>query len=155
MQPQPQPFIPPRHIVAASALTVNAEGHVLLVKTHKRGWEIPGGQVEIGESLIQAVIRETWEESGVNIQVGPLGIVQSNLTRGIVIMSFLAEYCTGELTPSPETSDVRWVQRDEALAMITHPAIQDRVRFLLAFDGRVTYHAYHLDPYKTISYHTI
>jgi 8-oxo-dGTP diphosphatase len=145
-------FTPPRHIVAASALVTNPAGEILLVRTHKRGWEIPGGQVEIGETLVEAVMRETQEEAGVTIAISALGTVQSNLSRGLVIFSFLADYRSGELTTSTETPEVRWVTRDQALPLITHPAIHDRVRCLLAFDGRVVYHSYHLDPYQIVSH---
>jgi 8-oxo-dGTP diphosphatase len=51
---------PPKHIVAVSAYVVNDKDEVLLVKTHWREdtWESPGGQVEEGEPLDQAVCRE-------------------------------------------------------------------------------------------------
>lgn len=144
-------MIPPRHIVAASALVQNAAGDLLLVRTYKRGWEVPGGQVEIGESLIEAAVRETQEEAGVTIRISGLGTVQSNLSRGLVIFGFFGEYLGGELSPSDETPEVAWVPREQMLARITHPAIYDRVRFLLAFDGQVMYHTYYLDPYTVVS----
>ncbi|GBF78177.1 putative ADP-ribose pyrophosphatase [Paenibacillus sp. 598K] len=55
---------PPKHIVSAAAITINEKNELLLIKGPKRGWEMPGGQVEIGESLSHAAIRET-EESGI------------------------------------------------------------------------------------------
>lgn len=147
--------MPPRHIVAASALVSNPAGDILLVKTYKRGWEIPGGQVELGETLTDAALRETQEESGITITLGPLGTVQSNLTRSLVIFGFLAAYQSGELQTSDETGEVAWVARNEVLARITHPAIYDRVRFLLAYDGRVVYHSYRLDPYAVVGIQTV
>jgi len=47
-----------KRIVAVSAYVKNDKGEVLLVKTHYRSdtWELPGGQVEIGESLEQALV---------------------------------------------------------------------------------------------------
>ena len=48
----------PKHIVAVSAYVTNSKNEVLLVKTHPRDsdtWELPGGQVDEGESLSQAV----------------------------------------------------------------------------------------------------
>jgi NADH pyrophosphatase NudC (nudix superfamily) len=122
-----------------------------MVRTHKRGWEIPGGQVEQGETLIEATVRETQEEAGVAIEIKALGTVQSNLTRNLIVFGFLAEYRSGELATSSETPEVRWANRDEVLPLITHPAIHDRVRFLLNYDGRVVYHAYRLDPYQVVS----
>ncbi len=145
-----QPHIEPRHIVAASALVTNPAGDILMVRTHKRGWEIPGGQVELGETLIEAVIRETQEEAGVTITVDKLGTVQSNLTRGLVVYGFLAQYHSGSLTPSDETPEVEWVGRGAVLERITHPAILARVDLLLNYAGRVAYHAYYLEPYRTV-----
>jgi 8-oxo-dGTP diphosphatase len=141
----------PGFIVAACALVTNAAGEILMVRTRKRGWEIPGGQVEQGETLTDAAVRETQEEAGVAIKIKAMGVVQSNLTRNLLVFSFLAEYISGELATSSETPEVRWAKRDEVLPLITHPAIQQRVRYLLDYDGRVVYHAYYLDPYQMVS----
>jgi ADP-ribose pyrophosphatase YjhB (NUDIX family) len=54
---------PPKHIVSAAAVVINDKHEMLLIQGPRRGWEMPGGQVEIGESLSQAAIRETKEES--------------------------------------------------------------------------------------------
>jgi 8-oxo-dGTP diphosphatase len=48
----------PTHIVAASGIVVNDKNEVLLVKNHRGEWTWTGGQVEIGENLIDAVKRE-------------------------------------------------------------------------------------------------
>lgn len=141
----------PGFVVAACALVTNAAGEVLLVRTHKRGWEIPGGQVEPGETLTDATARETHEEAGVSIEITALGAVQTNLTRNLLIFSFLGVYRSGELAASSETPEVRWAARDSALPLITHPAVYARVQFLLNYDGRVVYHAYHIDPYTVVS----
>ena len=70
----------PRHIVAVSGLFRSDAGQILLVKTPRRGWELPGGQVEQGEDLIQALIREAREESGCEVQVERLVGVYTNPT---------------------------------------------------------------------------
>jgi 8-oxo-dGTP diphosphatase len=59
----------PKHIVSAAAIVVNEKNELLLIKGPRRGWEMPGGQVEEGESLSQAAIRETKEESGIDIEI--------------------------------------------------------------------------------------
>jgi 8-oxo-dGTP pyrophosphatase MutT (NUDIX family) len=48
---------------------VDFDGELLLIKGPRRGWEMPGGQVEEGESLSQAALRETKEESGIDIEI--------------------------------------------------------------------------------------
>ncbi|GIP53614.1 NUDIX hydrolase [Paenibacillus vini] len=60
---------PPKHIVSAAAVVINDKNELLLIKGPRRGWEMPEGQVEIGESLTQAAIRETKEESGIDIEI--------------------------------------------------------------------------------------
>ena len=49
---------PPKHIVSAATIVLNDQ-KILLIKGPRRGWEMPGGQVEEGESLMDAAIRET------------------------------------------------------------------------------------------------
>ena len=54
------------------ALIVNKEGKILLVKSHKwfDKYTLPGGHIEVGETMIEAVKREVKEEVGLDIQVG-------------------------------------------------------------------------------------
>ena len=48
----------PTHIVAAAGVVLDETGNVLLVNTYNDSWVLPGGEVEIGENLIDAVKRE-------------------------------------------------------------------------------------------------
>ncbi len=141
----------PRHIVAVSALVINAQEQALLVRSPRRGWEFPGGQVEEGETLLAALRREIREESGVEIEPGALVGVYSNIrpprTLPIVMFGFLAVYTAGELQTSPESLEVEWVAREAVLARITHPAIHDRMRDMLQFEGQVIYRSYQTEPY--------
>lgn len=56
--------IVPRHRVTAGGVVANADNEILLKKDPKRGWELPGGHVEEGESIAKALIREVKEETG-------------------------------------------------------------------------------------------
>ena len=141
----------PLHIVAASALVRRGDGAALLVRTHRRGWEMPGGQIEIGESLIAGLKREVYEESGIRIEVGRLAVVRSNLSRSIVIFGFEARYLSGDLRPSEETPDVRWVSVDEAQRLVTHAAVSQSLRDMLARHDEVIYRAYRNHPYELVS----
>lgn len=59
----------PTHIVAVGGIVENEQGDILLVKTHHGWWVFPGGQVEAGENLIDALSREIKEESGIDTVV--------------------------------------------------------------------------------------
>ncbi|MCY3721243.1 MAG: NUDIX hydrolase [Candidatus Poribacteria bacterium] len=69
-------MIHPQHIVAVSGLISHPDGKILLIRGPRRGWEFPGGQVEEGENLIEALQREIQEESGVTASIGALVVVQ-------------------------------------------------------------------------------
>ena len=53
----PEKFLP-THIIAAAGVVLNQKGEVLLVNTYQDSWVLPGGEVEAGENLVDAVKRE-------------------------------------------------------------------------------------------------
>lgn len=139
----------PKHIIVVSILVRNASDQVLLVRHHRRGWEIPQGKVEEGESLIEALHREVLEETGVTVEPGPLAAVWSKLSPpAALVFGFLARYRSGELTTSDECPEVGWFAADQALALVAHPVNRDRLTTLLDFAGTVLYRAYTPDPYQ-------
>ncbi len=142
---------PPRHIVAASALITNPDGKILLVKSPRRGWEFPGGQVEEGETLIEALQREIREEAGVETKIGVLVGIYSNIQLpSKVIFGFLGEWVSGDLTTSDESPETEWVVRADVLTRITHPAIRDRIQDMLNFSGKAIYRVYTMEPYQVL-----
>ena len=50
--------IMPLHIIAAAGIVINEKNEILMIKNNRRGWEFPGGQVEVGENVIDAVKRD-------------------------------------------------------------------------------------------------
>ncbi len=153
----------PVHIVTAAGLVKNEEGKVLLVKSERRGWEFPGGQVEVGESIIEALIREVKEESGTNINVlKPVGISQNLAERTvkvgeeyvkvqtIVNHDFICEYVSGDLKTSDETSEVGFYTIAEALNMITTPKIKLRFENMIREAGKMYYISFKDEPFEVI-----
>ncbi len=145
----------PKHIIAVAGLVVDAQDRALMIRSPRRDWEFPGGQVEEGESLTDALRREVREETGVTVTVGALVGVYSNVQSHIVMFGFLCDLVGGELTPSVESLEVAWVNRDEALARIIRPAIRDRMRDMLEFDGQVVYRAYTFDAHEVHAEYTV
>ena len=70
-------WVMPTHIIAGAGIVINKKEEVLLVKTHNAGWVFPGGQVEVGENVIDAVKREIMEETGIDIEVGEVFCISS------------------------------------------------------------------------------
>lgn len=82
-------IISPMHIVTASAVVLNQENRIQLLNGPKRGWEIPGGRVEEGESLTSAVIRETKEDTGIEIEIIKLCGIFQNVKGSVCSNLFL------------------------------------------------------------------
>ena len=120
---------------------------VLLVRTERRGWEFPGGQIEEGESLLDGVVREVLEEANIKAIADRLVGVYSNLSASRVIFDFLGSWISGEAKVGDETIDVSWVKKREAREVIEHPGYSRRLQQLLEFDGRVLYQSYTSDPF--------
>ena len=110
---------PPRPILCAS-LAVFREGRVLLaerVRPPGAGcFSLPGGLVEIGETLEEAAVREVLEETGVVARVGGFnGHVEvighdeaGRVERHFVVASFWGEWVSGEATVGDEARTVLW-----------------------------------------------
>src|SRR5262245_61055762 len=107
----------PRHIVGVSGLFFNRDGSVLLVKTERRDWECPGGQVELGEDLITALIRETREESGCEVAI--VCHWCSSLRR--VIRCTLSPQCWAAMSTRSSTQYATQLARSTSVLFLTGP----------------------------------
>lgn len=147
----------PTHIVAVGGITKNDLGEVLLVKTGRGLWTYPGGQVENGENLEDALIRETKEESGIDIVVTKLIGVYSNTCsypgyNGYetvptkLMLDFVCKAIGGTLGTSEETPESKWVKETEVLEYITAPNLVDRFNAYLEQETSVRYLEYATKP---------
>ena len=142
-------MIHPKHIVATSGLISHPNGKILLIRGPRRGWEFPGGQVEEGENLIEALRREIQEEAGVTASIGALVGVYSNIKPPTKLaFGFLGDYICGELSTSEESLETEWVERHSALQRVSNSIIYDRMKDMLDFSGRVIYRVYTNNPYQ-------
>lgn len=121
----------PRHIVSAAIVATDPAGRLLLVRSPIRGWEMPGGQVEIGESLEAAARREVHEESGIEVDdLAFCGVFQS-LEKSIVSVLFRGRCAGGALRTSAESTEVGFFEPTEALALVTHANFRERIIYCL------------------------
>lgn len=129
----------PKHVMAAAAYITDDQGQVLLVQTRHRQdtWELPGGQVEEGETLEEAAVREVEEESGIKIRVHGVSGVYQNLQSGVVLVIFLGKMTGGRLRTSDETQATKFVEpsRQTFEQLVTRP--QFLARILDAYSGTV------------------
>ncbi len=125
-----------------TALISNDSDEILIQLSPRRGWELPGGRVEEGEDLIDALKREIKEETSVDAEVGQLVSVFSNLKNPAVVFGFRCKYLSGELKTSAESLDFKWSSRDNVTKFISHPALLDIAQDMLSFSGIVTYRSY-------------
>ncbi|MGB2951460.1 MAG: NUDIX domain-containing protein [Rhodococcus sp. (in: high G+C Gram-positive bacteria)] len=107
-------------VLAASAVVVDAQGRVLLVKRgaepEKGRWSVPGGSKDPGETLAEAAAREAFEETGLHVQIVRelwVATVPTGDGRQFEIHDFLATTNGGTLTPGDDADDARWVAPDE------------------------------------------
>jgi len=121
----------PRHVVSAAVTVVNDRREILLVKSPRRGWEIPGGQVELGESLREAAAREVEEESGIVVEITAFCGVFQTIGRSICNTLFTGRAVGGSLRRSAESIDVGWYPLPAALDLVTHPTFRNRIELSL------------------------
>ncbi len=147
----------PKHIVATASLVCNKNNQVLLVKTKRRGWEMPGGVIEEGEDVASALKRETLEEAGVTITIKKFVAFYSNIKDSIVILDFISE-CEGglpknvkDIIDDNEITDVAWFSKEDAMVNVTDKIMSYRLKWLLENKNNVRYAYYSKDPFKVIS----
>ena len=109
------------------------EGRILLVQRSKdpgRGlWAVPGGKVELGETLREAARREVAEETGLTVEVGEVIWVGEVIDDAyhIVLIDFSGSVVSGELSPADDAADARWVPLDDAPGYPLTPTMYDLV----------------------------
>ncbi len=130
--------------VAVGAVVFH-EGRVLLVlrgqPPAEAQWAIPGGSVELGETLQAAAERELMEETGVRIRAGKPVYVFDAMDREVsgrvrfhyIIIDLHGDYLEGEPCPGDDAADARWVSPEELNRIHVNPRTRKLLRDIYGF----------------------
>jgi 8-oxo-dGTP diphosphatase len=127
---------PDRPVVGVGAVVLDGDRVLLVRRAHAPlagEWSLPGGKVELGETLTAAVAREVWEETGLRVSVGPLVDVVDRLDTfadgrvefHYVVVDYLCR-TSGDGAPAPgsDADDVCWAPvADLAAYRLTDAAV--------------------------------
>ena len=112
-------------VPSVNVVVVNDAGEILMIRrTDNDNWAVPGGAIDLGESVAQAAVRETREESGIECEITGIVGIYSDPKHVILYTSngearqefsivLTARPLSGQPTPSSESSEVRWVPLSE------------------------------------------
>jgi ADP-ribose pyrophosphatase YjhB (NUDIX family) len=129
---------PDRPYLAVSAAIID-DGRVLLVRRARppvQGvYTLPGGVVESGETLTEAIVREVREETALVIEPATLAGYREMITREpggrterhFVILCFAARLTSGKAEPNDEIEEIRWCRPDELDQLETTDGLADIV----------------------------
>ncbi len=138
----PEPFsreYPYRPIVSAAACVFQGD-RVLLVKRAQQPsqglWSVPGGAIELGETVHHAAQRELREECNIKIKVDRIfnvvDVIVPDESQRIrfhyVIIYLLARYASGEAHSASDASDLRWVTLRELDTLNMNPVAQKNIQ---------------------------
>jgi ADP-ribose pyrophosphatase YjhB (NUDIX family) len=132
--PQPNSIVP-----AASAVVTDSNGKILLHKRRDNAlWSLPGGALELGESIEQAISREVKEETGFEVEVlkcigiytDPEHIIaySDGEVRQQFSICFECRIIGGELSISSESYEVQFFTVEETKQLAMHPAQRVRIQ---------------------------
>jgi ADP-ribose pyrophosphatase YjhB (NUDIX family) len=112
-------------VPSVNVVVVNDAGDVLMIRrSDNDNWAVPGGAIDLGESMVQAAVRETREETGIECEItGLIGIytdpkhvilyTSNGEARQEFSIVLTGVAIGGQPTSSSESSEVRWVPRED------------------------------------------
>lgn len=135
-------------VPAANVVVQDDQGRILMIRrSDNDNWAVPGGAMDLGESLTSAAVREVLEETGITCKVtGLVGIytdprhvthfTSNDEVRQEFSVVFTAEYVSGEPTTSNETTEVRWIEPKELEGLTMDRSMRLRISHFLDGSGK-------------------
>src|SRR5207247_465136 len=127
-------------VPSVNVVVTDGQGQILLIRrSDNENWALPGGAIDLGESLTQAAVREVKEETGIDCEVIGLVGIYSDPKHIILYTSngearqefsvvLTAVARSGAPVPSPESLDVRWYTIDDSDNLPMHRSMRLRLR---------------------------
>ncbi|MEU4571456.1 NUDIX domain-containing protein [Nonomuraea sp. NPDC023979] len=140
--PAPNSLVP-----SVNVIVTNEAGDLLMIRrTDNDNWAVPGGAIDLGESIPQAAVRETLEETGITCEITGLVGTYSDPRHVILYTSngearqefsivLTARAVSGQPTPSDESREVRWVPRDQVTELQMDRSMRMRIEQYLTGTG--------------------
>jgi ADP-ribose pyrophosphatase YjhB (NUDIX family) len=128
-------YVNPRLVVTTFPIT--DAGEIVLIRRGiepgKGSWAQPGGFLEVDETVNQAAIRETWEETGLLVEPGEIVGLYSRLEAAVVVLAIESRVVGGEVHLNPEALEIQAFRPDAipwpGIAFnTTHWALHDWVK---------------------------
>lgn len=151
------------HPVPGVGVVVVSEGAILLVRrgsgAHPGSWAVPGGKVRWGESWREAAVRETKEETGLDVVVGEVVWVGESLGPGqppawhFALVDFAAEVAGGSLAAGDDVTEARFVPLGELATLTLTPGMHDLLVALGLVAPPVALPV-HRRPFVSVALHT-
>jgi len=129
----------PERPISSVAACVFKGNNILVIKRAQppsQGlWSVPGGMVELGETIQETAKREIYEECGIEIDVGEVFHVANLIVpdeKGLVrfhyvITYILADYVSGIARPSSDASDIQWVTYEQLNNLDMSPVVRENM----------------------------
>jgi 8-oxo-dGTP diphosphatase len=126
----------PKRPILAVSVAVFRDGKVLVARRAREPmigrFSLPGGVVELGETLMEAAARELYEEVGIEAQIidfnrhiEPIVREGDRVRAHFVIASFVARWRGGEASVSEEMDAVAWIEPQDCASLATTPGLAD------------------------------
>jgi ADP-ribose pyrophosphatase YjhB (NUDIX family)/predicted RNase H-like HicB family nuclease len=140
--PQVSSLVPSVNVV----VTNDADDILMIRRTDNGNWAVPGGAIDLGESVAEAAVRETREETGIECEVTGIAGIYSDPRHIILYTSngearqefsivLTASPRSGQPTPSSESSEARWVPAAEVAGYTMDRSMRIRINDYLAGKG--------------------